>query len=514
MNRAFQSHPQRTQFICKLACIAPALALSWQLALLAFVTLQAAFGAQAPVQSITRIHILPFTHTDATVLESNGRFDIIDSGEDSDHPGGTGVHSPFRDDITRGGSIENSVISCLRSLKVNSSNLEFHLGTHPHNDHMDSADEVVREFCPRRVYISEYQDSFISDESRLWDNQYVYDRAIAAAKETGGTLIQNLNPNTPIEPSSNNSQGESTLDVIGSIPKADMLDTGTIIKKFGIDATDQRDPYNSETLPEAGIADIQSSNSNLMHECEYEPSTTGSPCLTLGDVSIEIVNYSDDHKFNPVHDANYFSWGAKVEATGSTAFLLGNINNYDEDEGQLAKVIGHVDLLKLRHHGSVGSNAPLYPTALPPTYAIQTGYGANLPEYATSALDALQIRYFTTPEATNTMRSGTIFHSFSHSPHMAAYQQGLKQRQQRWENVDSSWYWFDNSVVASENTWLEQSRAWHWLTESGRMATGWANTPDGMWYYFDPWTGAIATGSVIIDETPCIFDASGACINR
>lgn len=31
-------------------------------------------------------------------------------------------------------------------------------------------------------------------------------------------------------------------------------------------------------------------------------------------MNIEIVNYGDDYKFNPVPDANYFSWGVKVKA--------------------------------------------------------------------------------------------------------------------------------------------------------------------------------------------------------
>ena len=524
MNRIPRSHPQRTQLVC----IALTLALSWQLAFLAFTAPQAAFGTQAPAQGITRIHILPFAYTDAIVLESNGRFGIVDSGEDSDYPDGSDPRYPFREGITRGGGVEDSVISYLKSLGVNSSNLDFYLGTHPHSDHIGSADEIIREFSPRRVYISEYQDSFISDESRLWDNQYVYDRAIAAAKETGAILIQNLSPNAPIEPSPDDSQEENTLDAIGKMPEADVLDAGAIVERFGIDPTDQRDPYNSETLPDTGIAVTRSSDSNLIHEYEPDPSTTGNPCFTLGSMSIEIVNYGDDYKFNPVPDANYFSWGVKVETNGSTAFLSGDINNYDGDEDRLAKAIGHVDLLKLGHHGTVGSNTPLYLAALSPTYAIQTGHGTNLPEYATSALDALQIRYFTAPEAAtsgleaviatftpngielSTMQNGATFHSFSHSPHMAAYRQGLKQEQHGWKNVDGSWFWFDDSAAASENTWLKQRETWYWLTESGKMATGWAKASDGKRYFFES-SGAMRPGGWLKDGGAWYYlSASGA----
>ncbi|WP_418831431.1 glucosaminidase domain-containing protein [Paraeggerthella sp.] len=525
MNRPLHPVSKKSQLVS----IAIALALLWQLGLSAFTTPQAAFGTQAPAQDITRIHILPFPYTDAIVLESNGRFGIVDSGEDNDYPDGTDVRYPLRPGVTRGEGVENSVISYLKSLGVNSGNLEFYLGTHPHSDHIGSADEVIREFNPRRVYIPEYQDSFISDETRLWDNQYVYDRAIAAAKETGAVLIQNLNPSAPIEPSSNESGEEKgTLSTIGSTPEADVLDAAAIIERFGIDPTDQRDPYNSETLPETGISVTRPNDSNLIHEHEPNPSTTGNPCFALGDMNIEIVNYGDDYKFNPVPDANYFSWGVKVQAYESTAFLSGDINNYDGDEDRLAGAIGHVDLLKLAHHGSVGSNTPRYVAALSPTYAVQTGYGANLPEYVTSTLDALRIRYFPAPEASasgleaviatftqngiklNTMQDGTTFHSFNHSPYMAAYHQGLKQKQQGWRDVDDSWYWFDNSAAASESTWLKRNGAWYWLTESGRMATGWAKTPDGTWYYFDG-SGAMRSGGWLKDGASWYYlSASGA----
>ena len=195
------------------------------------------------------------------------------------------------------------------------------------------------------MYIPEYQDSFISDETRLWDNQYVYDRAIAAAKETGAVLIQNLNQAHLLNhrPTSL-AKKRATLSTIGSTPEADVLDAAAIIERFGIDPTDQRDPYNSETLPETGISVTRPNDSNLIHEHEPNPSTTGNPCFALGDMNIEIVNYGDDYKFNPVPDANYFSWGVKVQAYESTAFLSGDINNYDGDEDRLAGAIGHVDL--------------------------------------------------------------------------------------------------------------------------------------------------------------------------
>ena len=474
--------------VLAVACAAPALA-----------SPPTAYADQSQTEAAsagTHIHILPFAGTDAIVLESNGRFGIVDSGEDSDYPDGSDPRYPLRPGIVKGSGVEDAVVAYLKNLGVNSGNLEFYLGTHPHSDHIGSADEIIREFRPQRVYLAEYQDSFISDEARLWDNQYVYDRAIAAAKETGAILIQNLDPNAPVEPAPNPVEAQSDLTAVGDAPQADVLDAEGVMERFGVDPTDQDDPYNSELLPEEGIAVTRSVDPNLIHEHAPDPSTTGSPFFTLGDMNIEIVNYGDDYKFNPVPDANYFSWGVKVKAGGSTAFLAGDINNYDGDEDRLSGMIGHVDLLKLAHHGLSGSNTPSYLTALSPTYAVQTGNSSNLPEYATKTLDRLGVRYFTAPEASangygavvatfardglhlNVMKDAATYHAFNHDPRLVLYYQGLKQAYQGWKKLGGSWYWFANSAAATPKL-LDQAgrhvvlahrlrRHGHGLGEGGR----------------------------------------------
>ena len=505
--------------VLAVACAAPALA-----------SPPTAYADQSQTEAAsagTHIHILPFAGTDAIVLESNGRFGIVDSGEDSDYPDGSDPRYPLRPGIVKGSGVEDAVVAYLKNLGVNSGNLEFYLGTHPHSDHIGSADEIIREFRPQRVYLAEYQDSFISDEARLWDNQYVYDRAIAAAKETGAILIQNLDPNAPVEPAPNPVEAQSDLTAVGDAPQADVLDAEGVMERFGVDPTDQDDPYNSELLPEEGIAVTRSVDPNLIHEHAPDPSTTGSPFFTLGDMNIEIVNYGDDYKFNPVPDANYFSWGVKVKAGGSTAFLAGDINNYDGDEDRLSGMIGHVDLLKLAHHGLSGSNTPSYLTALSPTYAVQTGNSSNLPEYATKTLDRLGVRYFTAPEASangygavvatfardglhlNVMKDAATYHAFNHDPRLVLYYQGLKQAYQGWKKLGGSWYWFANSAAATQNSWIKQGGTWYWLTDSGAMATGWAKAADGKWYYFDG-SGAMQTGWAKVGGTWYYLSGSGA----
>lgn len=148
-----------------------------------------------------KIHYLTLPeNTEAILLECNGKFGMVDSGEDTDYPSGDDPRYPDRGEISKGFGYEDDVIAYLQSVGVTEDNFEFYIGTHPHSDHIGSADEIIRAFHPKRVYIQEYKDSYISNSGNLWDNLYVYDNMITAALETGATLIQNFDPAKPLYP--------------------------------------------------------------------------------------------------------------------------------------------------------------------------------------------------------------------------------------------------------------------------------------------------------------------------
>ena len=147
------------------------------------------------------VHFLTLPdNTDAILLECDGKFGMVDSGEDSDYPNGSDARYPLRAGVTTTKGYESQVISYLKKMGVNENNFEFYIGTHPHSDHIGSADEVIRAFRPKRVYLEPYSDSDITDATHLWDNLYVYDQAVTAAKETGATLIQYFNTDAPLYP--------------------------------------------------------------------------------------------------------------------------------------------------------------------------------------------------------------------------------------------------------------------------------------------------------------------------
>lgn len=381
-----------------------------------------------------KIHFIALKgHSDAMLIESNGRFGMVDSGEDTDYPDGSDERYPFRSGITITAGYEEDVIAYLKSVGVTKNNFEFYLGTHPHSDHIGSADEIIREFEPDRVYIMEYKDEYISSESNLWDNLYVYDKMIAAAKEVGAVLIQNFDEEAPVVPESDDSwllswpwlgkskdyamaqretSGAETAD--GTAADSVTADSGTeaeadaevsdeqddsrtyaflsqeeIKEKYGVDPLDPADPQavDSELDDGRGFPILISDDPNSTMG-DSDRSTTGNPNFTLGDMEIHVLNYSDDYKTTPKPDCNYFSLGVLVEVNGHRTFLGGDIGNYDGDEERLAEYLGEVDVLKLGHHGLASSNTVDYLNALQPDYVISTGT-FNALQSSEGRLDAL-----------------------------------------------------------------------------------------------------------------------------
>lgn len=408
----------------------------------------------------TRIHVLSFCYSDAILLESNGRFGLVDAAEDSDYPDGSDPRYPAeRPGITHGAGVEQQLIAYLKKVGVTEDNLDFFIGTHPHSDHIGGADTVIETFKPKHVYTPEYKDEYIqggkrpdpSDSKalaawkshpRLWDNLYVYDQLVSAAEATGSELIQSLTPETA---------------------------------RF-----------------------------------------------KLGAMDIEIVNYDGEYKTKPTADANDFCWGVKVEAFGKRAFLAGDINNYNGDEDALAKTLGHVDLLKIGHHGGPGSNSASYIHAIlsapsgPSPIAIQTSPFNIATHQLVDSLTESNARHFTADEAAATGRAAIVvtfskdglttnvdsadqtYRTRTSSPYLTSYVNGKQAPLSGWIARDSRWYWFENSATATESQWKALGGTWYYLTANGAMATGWAHDGNA-WYFFDG-SGAMRPGGWLLDR--------------
>ena len=133
------------------------------------------------------IHFLSTGSSDAILIESNGKFAMIDAGEDSDNPRGFA-----------GLELEGYEEKVVKYLKENAADengkvhLDFVLGTHSHSDHIGGFDTVIsdEDIEIGRAYLKEYDSSKIRDyEVEKWDNQEVYDQMVNALNAKNVPII-------------------------------------------------------------------------------------------------------------------------------------------------------------------------------------------------------------------------------------------------------------------------------------------------------------------------------------
>lgn len=127
-----------------------------------------------------KIHFINVSPTnlgsDAILLESNGHYAMIDTGEDYDFPDGSDPRYPYHDGTNTDyrNVLTERVMRDLKNVGVET--LDFILITHAHSDHIGNADELMENFNVNKVYMKRYSDSRITDKERLWDSQYNYDK--------------------------------------------------------------------------------------------------------------------------------------------------------------------------------------------------------------------------------------------------------------------------------------------------------------------------------------------------
>lgn len=122
--------------------------------------------------SSDRIHFLNTDNSDAILLESDGRFAMVDAGEDTDNPRGLpGLNLP---------GFEDRVLAYLKAHAADADgkvHLDFIVGTHAHSDHLGGFDTILADpdVSVGRAYLKAYDSSVINEEEvREWDNGDVF----------------------------------------------------------------------------------------------------------------------------------------------------------------------------------------------------------------------------------------------------------------------------------------------------------------------------------------------------
>ena len=489
----------------------------------------------------TRIHVLTTTGSaDAILLESRGVFAMIDGAEGVGAPDGKDPRYPLREGVENAALGDTDwVLGYMSNHGVTSSNLAFYLGTHAHSDHIDNADEIIKKFRPKVILSPEYSDAWITDKSRLWDNQWIYDNMMAAARWAqdayGASIVQNIKDyNTHI------TLGDMDVQIIPTDPAENYKKTGVRdanliaytakVSAFGHSAylaadLETRGGYEDRIAPIVGHVDmlkaghhgLPSSNSSAFMKA-LSPSMiaqTG-PEWYIPDNLTESVIHGDS-SWVPMMDL----WSSGHIPSLIATFAPSGISYNDLS----AASWGHEYGLENPRAWWFKGGRPAATTGWWKGSSGSWYYFAGKPsaEASTWVYDGGQWYWMdaTGAMATGWIHDGKAWYYLDSAGHLAGtgwsliggswYYLNGGRAALGWLNDGGTWYYLNGATGAMVTGWKQIGGQWYFLNSSGAMVTGWMND-GGTWYYLDASTGAMATGWAQVDGKWYFLRSSGAMV--
>lgn len=467
----------------------------------------------------TRIHVIATQASDAILLESKGVFGMIDGGEGYGAPDGSDPRYPLRYAVIPASSGETDfVLGYMSNHGVTSSNLAFYLGTHAHSDHIDNADEIIRKFRPKVILSLEYSDAWITDESRLWDNQWVYDNMMAAARWAqgayGASIVQNVHDyNTHI------TLGDMDVQILPTDPAENYKKTGVRdanliaytakVSAFGRSAYLAADleaggGYEDRLAPIIGHVDmlkaghhgLPTSNSVAFMKA-LSPSMiaqTGPEWYTPDNLTQSVIG--GNSSWVPMMDL----WSSAHIPALIATFGPSGISYNDLSSASWGHEYG---ALSPRAWWFVGGR----PSA---TNGWWKGASGNWYYFAGRASSVVSQWVYdggqwywmdaTGAMATGWIHDGKSWYYLDSAGHPSS---------SGWKWIDGAWYYLD--AGRARTGWMFDRGQWYWLDSiNAKMATGWTQV-DGQWYYMGS-SGAMATGWMSSGGTWYYLSGSGAMV--
>ncbi len=174
-------------------------------------------------KSDDRIHFLDTANSDCILIESNGKFALIDSGEGNDNPRRKTEYKGY----------ESEVLSYIKKVCTDENgivNLDFIVATHMHYDHSGNFEPIINdtEIKIGKAFIKRYDGSGTTKmDSDFWGNLETYKNIIRALENNNVKIVHNLPENSFVF-------GDFTVEFINTVTPKDFIDAGENSNSIGI----------------------------------------------------------------------------------------------------------------------------------------------------------------------------------------------------------------------------------------------------------------------------------------
>ena len=466
-----------------------------------------------------KIHYINVSPTnlgsDAILLESNGHYAMIDTGEDYDFPDGSDPRYPYHDGTNTDyrNVMTERVMRHLKNVGVET--LDFILITHAHSDHIGNADELMENFNVNKVYMKRYSDSRITDKERLWDSQYNYDKVLAVAGQKGIPVIQDIS-----KEQAHFSLGDMDIQLYnyenkytnGQLTPVVDDNSNSIISVITV---------NGKRIFTAG--DLN--NLDYLNEDRYGP----------------IIGKVDMMKFNHHFDAEFSNTSNFLQNLHPSIVVQTSSNDPWKNHHVATDVIQQLksygaELIKA---SSAVYDATVFDIRTDGFVNISTQY-PRIPSFAAKWYvedDVWKYRYASGEHAIGWSEIAGRYYFFKGNGAMLEsqwkkwrnrwfYFQDSGEMATKWKFLNDSWYFFniygqmETGWASSDGQWYYLSKdgdmqkgwkwidkAWYYFAESGEMKTGWVKDKDN-WYYLDS-EGKMKTGELQLEKQEYVLANDG-----
>ena len=395
---------------------------------------------QAQESSGNKIHFINVHEggSDAIILESNGHFAMVDTGEDYDFPDGSDSRYPWRQGIntTYKHVLTDRVFRRLKELGVQK--LDFILVTHTHSDHIGNVDELLSTYPVDRVYLKKYSDNRITNSERLWDNLYGYDKVLQTAAEKGVSVIQNI------------TQGDAHF-------------------QFG-DMDIQLYNYENEYDENGNLKPVWDDNSNSLISVVK---VNGKKIYLGGD--LDNVHGAEDKYGSLIGKVDLMKFNHHLDTKNSnTKNFIRNlspeiivqtssspIGSYDSGQEINREYISWLESMGIQHINAASKD-----------------YDATVFDIRQDGLVNISTSYKPIPS----FQAGWHKSSYGNWWYQAPDSTG--EYAVGWNEIEGEWYYFNQRGILLYNQWKKWNNRWFYLTDSGAAAKNWKKIA-GIWYYFN-----------------------------
>ena len=170
-----------------------------------------------------RIHFLNTANSDCIILESNGKFALIDSGEGNENPRRKTEYKGYRDEVI-------SYIKKVASDENGFVNFEFILGTHIHYDHAGNFEAIIKDekISAQKAFFKKFNEKVATDmETGDWGNKATYEKILNALEEKNIPVTSNL-PDTEF------TFGDFTLRFLNTVTPEELYEKGENASSVGV----------------------------------------------------------------------------------------------------------------------------------------------------------------------------------------------------------------------------------------------------------------------------------------